>query len=92
MLIMDKLNTKDMVERRHWHMDDGVNCGIFHAQVREDRDHLFFTCLFSSTIWNYLQIDWVIQLIWQLLSPMLKVPSNTLFSLRWCSLHVDIFG
>ena len=23
-LIMDRLNTKDMVERRHWHMDDGV--------------------------------------------------------------------
>ena len=47
MLIMDRLNTKDMVERRQWHLDDGVNCRTCHAQVREDRDHLFCSCLFS---------------------------------------------
>ncbi|XP_073360718.1 uncharacterized protein [Aegilops tauschii subsp. strangulata] len=58
MLIMDRLNTKDMVERRHWHLEDGVNCVLCPLQTRETRDHLFFNCNFSVRVWNYLQIDW----------------------------------
>ena len=58
MLIMDRLNTKDMVERRHWHMEDGVHCRLCPLQARETRDHLFFNCNFSVRVWNYLQIDW----------------------------------
>lgn len=42
MLIMDRLNTKDMVERRHWHLDDGVNCVLCPLHTREDSNHLFF--------------------------------------------------
>ena len=55
---MDRLNTKDMVERRQWHLDDGVNCVLCPLQARETRDHLFFNCNFSVRVWNYLQIDW----------------------------------
>ena len=58
MLIMDRLNTKDMVERRHWHMDDGVFCLLCSLRTRETRNHLFFECNFSVRIWNYLQITW----------------------------------
>ena len=58
MLIMDMLNTKDMVERRHWHLDDGVNCLLCPLRTRETRNHLFFECNFSVRIWNYLQITW----------------------------------
>jgi hypothetical protein len=58
MLIMDRLNTKDMVDRRHWHMEDGVNCVLCPLLTRETRDHLFFNCNFSVRVWNYLQIDW----------------------------------
>ena len=58
MLIMDRLNTKDMVDRRHWHLEDGVNCVLCPLQTRETRDHLFFNCNFSVRVWNYLQIDW----------------------------------
>nr|XP_040251774.1 uncharacterized protein LOC120968845 [Aegilops tauschii subsp. strangulata] len=58
MLIMDRLNTKDMVDRRHWHLEDGVNCVLCPLQTKETRDHLFFNCNFSVRIWNYLQIDW----------------------------------
>ena len=58
MLIMDRLNTKDMVDRRHWHLEDGVSCVLCPLQTRETRDHLFFNCNFSVRIWNYLQIDW----------------------------------
>ena len=58
MLIMDRLNTKDMVERRHWHLDDGVNCLLCPLRTRETRNHLFFECNFSVRIWSYLQITW----------------------------------
>nr|XP_040258456.1 uncharacterized protein LOC120975813 [Aegilops tauschii subsp. strangulata] len=58
MLIMDRLNSKDMVDRRHWHLEDGVNCVLCPLQTRETRDHLFFNCNFSVRVWNYLQIDW----------------------------------
>ena len=58
MLIMDRLNTKDMVETRHWHLDDGVNCLLCPLRTRETRNHLFFECNFSVRIWNYLQITW----------------------------------
>ena len=58
MMIMDRLNTKDMVERRHWHIEDGTTCVLCHLQVREDMDHLFFNCLFSQRVCNFLQIDW----------------------------------
>nr|XP_045086367.1 uncharacterized protein LOC120967116 [Aegilops tauschii subsp. strangulata] len=53
-----KLNTKDMVDRRHWHLEDGVSCVLCPLHTRETRDHLFFNCNFSVRIWNYLQIDW----------------------------------
>ena len=55
---MDRLNTKDMVERIHWHIDDGVHYVLCPTQTREDRDHLFFTSNFSQRVWNFLQIDW----------------------------------
>ena len=58
MMIMDRVNTKDMVERKHWHIEGGISCVLCHLQVREDRDHIFFNCLFSQRVWNYLQIDW----------------------------------
>ena len=56
MLIMDMLNTKDMVDMRHWHMDDGVNCVLCPLLTRETRGHPFFHCNFSVRVWNYLQI------------------------------------
>ena len=58
MLTMDKLNTNDMVDTRHWHMDDGVNCALCPLLTRETRGHLFFHFNFSVRIWNYLQISW----------------------------------
>uniref|UniRef100_A0A8I6X814 Uncharacterized protein n=1 Tax=Hordeum vulgare subsp. vulgare TaxID=112509 RepID=A0A8I6X814_HORVV len=91
MLIMVKLNTEETVERRHWHMDDGVNCRIFHAQ--ENIGIIYSSSASSATKFGIIcKLTGVIQMIWQLLSPMPKAPSSTFFSLRWCSLHVGIFG
>jgi hypothetical protein len=58
LLLSDRLNTKDMLQRRHWHVTDNYDCVLCSNGDREDRDHLFFNCNFSSRIWNYLQIKW----------------------------------
>src|SRR3954465_14914446 len=57
-VIMDCINTKDMILRRHWHIQDGPECVLCRTQHLETRDHLFFKCNFSVRVWAYLQIDW----------------------------------
>ena len=55
LLFFDRLNTKDMLVRRHWRSQAEDNlCVICNAYVHEDRSHLFFQCNFSSRVWNYL--------------------------------------
>ena len=56
---MDRINTKDMLRRRHWNIEDGPNCVLCQAHCLEDITHLFFSCNFSCRIWNYLQIEWL---------------------------------
>jgi hypothetical protein len=58
LLLSDRLNTKVMLERRHWQVTDNYDCVLCSAGAREDRDHIFFNCNFSIRIWNYLQITW----------------------------------
>jgi len=58
LLIMDRLNTQDMLERRHWNVSDSNLCVLCPTHTKEDRDHLFFQCNFSCRVWNYLQISW----------------------------------
>lgn len=53
-LAYSSFNTKDMLLRRH----DNNDCVLCNAYVLEEWKHFFFTCNFSSRIWNYLQIDW----------------------------------
>ena len=59
LLFFDRLNTKDLLIRRHWRspLDDNL-CVICHEFSYEDRLHLFFNCNFSRRVWNYLSIDW----------------------------------
>ena len=59
LLLMDRLNTRDMMQRRQWIIQDDtyVLCNL--AQ-HEDRAHLFFACNFQR-VWNYLGISWSVQ-------------------------------
>src|SRR4051812_46837169 len=56
-MLMDRLNTRDMMKRRHWNVEDDT-CVLCNSSSLEDRLHLFFTCNFSLRIWNYLGINW----------------------------------
>lgn len=63
LLLFDRLNTRDMLVRRQWRsLQEDNTCPLCHAQAWEHRDHLFFTCLFSTRVWNYLQIEWTANL------------------------------
>jgi hypothetical protein len=59
LILRDRLNTKDMLVRRHWNVTEDLTCVLCPLHVHEDRAHLFFECNFSCRIWNYLQITWV---------------------------------
>lgn len=59
---VDRLNPRDMMERRHWHVETGVNCVLCSSATREDRAHLFFNCAFPWACWRFLNISWAAHL------------------------------
>jgi hypothetical protein len=58
LVLRDRINTRDLIQRRHWHVTDDTHCELCPGHIYEDRAHLFFECNFSVRIWNYLQITW----------------------------------
>jgi hypothetical protein len=54
---MDRLNTKDMMLRRHWHVEGGPNRVLCSLDQSETRDHLFFDCPFAKSCWDLLKIN-----------------------------------
>jgi hypothetical protein len=58
LFLVDRVNTRDMIDRRHWHLDSGLNCVMCNQSQRETREHLFFNCAFAAKIWNRLGISW----------------------------------
>jgi hypothetical protein len=58
LFLVDRLNTRDMMDRRQWHLDSGFNCVMCSSSKRETRDHLFFNCSFARKCWSKLSITW----------------------------------
>jgi hypothetical protein len=58
LILHDRINTKDMLLRRHWNVTNNHSCVLCHDDSYEDWRHLFFNCIYSTRIWNYLQIPW----------------------------------
>jgi hypothetical protein len=59
LLLVDRLNTRDMMDRRNWHLHSGVDCETCSGHERETREHLFFNCRFAQKIWHFLNITWI---------------------------------
>lgn len=58
LLIWDRLNTRDMIDRRHCAPVDAIlTCGLCVGS-RETLYHLFFDCPFSKQCWQHLGIRW----------------------------------
>ena len=58
LLINDRLNTRNMLKRRHYNIGENHACILCGQQTEETLEHLFFECNFSVRIWNYLQVTW----------------------------------
>ena len=58
LILHDRINTQDMLIRRHWAVSNCSDCVLCVDKHLEDWRHLFFNCLFSTRVWNYLGIVW----------------------------------
>jgi hypothetical protein len=58
LLILDRLNTRDLMTRKNWHLDSGSNCVLCNAATLETREHLFFECEFALRCWESIGIYW----------------------------------
>jgi hypothetical protein len=56
--MMDRLNTKDLMIRKSWHIDDTHFCVLCDQHELETRDHLFFCCPFAQECWTRANIHW----------------------------------
>ena len=59
LLFVDRLNTRDMLLRRNWHLNSGSECVLCNSNSLEDRDHLFFQCPFAQRYWDKIGVTWV---------------------------------
>jgi len=55
---MDRLNTRYMLRRRKFHVQQNTHCVLCNDQVVEDINHLFFDCPFSTICWNKIGLSW----------------------------------
>jgi len=51
LVLVDRLNTKTMLTRRHLHVHDDDFCVMCETREEETIEHLFFTCPFASQCW-----------------------------------------
>jgi hypothetical protein len=58
LLLMDRLNTRDMMIGRHWYLPTGANCVMCNQNHLETRDHLFIECPFAKRCWDLCNIEW----------------------------------
>lgn len=58
LLLMDRLNTKDLLQRMHFNTQVGTTCNICNLTITKDYIHLFFSCSFAQQCWNYIGINW----------------------------------
>ena len=58
LLLSDRVNTRDMLRRRHYNINSGLSCVLCSNPPVETMEHLFFQCCFSKECWELLGIHW----------------------------------
>lgn len=58
LLLSDRLNTRNMLKRRHFNIGSNLDCLLCETHVEETVEHLFFHCAFSKICWRHLGIEW----------------------------------
>ena len=58
LLFHDRLNTRNMLKRRHYNIGDDHNCLLCGLNIEETVEHMIFTCTFSKLCWAKLGLNW----------------------------------
>ena len=58
LVLVDHLNTKKVLTRRHIHVHNDDLCVLCNTRAEETIDHIFFDCPFSRSCWNSMNINW----------------------------------
>jgi hypothetical protein len=58
LILVDRLNTKSMLQRRHLNVQDNTLCIMCDLREEETTEHLFFQCPFARNCWNKLHFVW----------------------------------
>jgi len=58
LVLVDRLNTKTMLTRRHLHVHDDDFCVVCETREDETIEHIFFTCPFASQCWASINFVW----------------------------------
>jgi hypothetical protein len=58
LILTDRLNTRNMLRRRHYTLNSGYNCLLCASPPEETIEHLLFHCDFSTECWSTLNISW----------------------------------
>ena len=56
LVLSDRLNTRNMLKRRHYNVGTNLNC-LLCGQKEEDIDHMILTCPFSMNCWSTFGLD-----------------------------------
>ena len=57
LLLSDRLNTRNMLKRRHYNIGNDYDCILCGVHIEETLEHLFFECQFSAECWSSLGIS-----------------------------------
>jgi hypothetical protein len=58
LLMLDHLNTRELMIRKNWHLDSGPECVLRDEILIESRDHLYFDCSLAQQCWEDIGIQW----------------------------------
>jgi hypothetical protein len=62
LILVDRLNTKNMLQRRNLHVQDDPICVMCDSGEEETIEHLLFECEFAKECWAAINIVWDISL------------------------------
>jgi hypothetical protein len=92
LLLRDRLNTKDLIHRRHWNVTDEYHCVLCPLRAHEDRIHLFFSAISASVFGTIYKLNGLVMVIFNPLLVLLGGALASLFSWRWLLWLVGRFG
>ncbi|XP_044450625.1 arginyl-tRNA--protein transferase 2 isoform X1 [Triticum aestivum] len=58
LLLSDRLNTRNMLKRRHYNIGDDHDCILCGLHIEETVEHLFFECQFTQPCWASFGLSW----------------------------------